>query len=122
MSAETSSTKLSSQIIEEYLVKAEEILDHPFEHKNDGDEASEIISKFLWVGNRKDAQKKAKLKKLGITHVLNCAANQIINIDYKDLNIITYKINASDSETYDLIGLHATESIQFINKGNGERQ
>ncbi|XP_019721473.1 dual specificity phosphatase DUPD1-like [Hippocampus comes] len=61
----------------------------------------------VYIGDEQTAKDKLKLKKLGITHVLNAAEGTWNNVDtgagyYSDMDVVYYGIVASDTPTFDL--------------------
>lgn len=110
------SQPITNEQIDEYLRLADEILDHDFGPIDplNSDTMSEIIRSFLWLGNRKDANRINRLLNVGITHVLNCAKQCPQNEYYAEHGIATLKVNASDDDGYDIIDLHLEECLQFI--------
>merc|ERR1712228_97363 len=73
---------------------------------------SEIIPKFLWVGNDSDSQNIALLKQLKISHVLNCAGLDIQTKYPSDIKQCI--INAEDEPDFNIIDSYLDECFEFI--------
>eukprot|EP01084_Bolivina_argentea_P197110 337837_1 len=65
----TPSKTLSDIIVDPKCIKKRS---HSFIDKN-GNKPSMIITDWMWLGNRMSAENKTYLKKIGITHILNCS-------------------------------------------------
>ncbi|XP_077359400.1 dual specificity phosphatase 29-like [Festucalex cinctus] len=72
----------------------------------------------VYIGDEATAKDKMKLKKLGITHVLNAAEGTWNNVDtgagyYDDMGVVYHGVVASDTPTFDL-SQHFFTAAHFI--------
>lgn len=75
---------------------------------------------LYWFLCRETARDKYKIKKLGITHILNAAEGTWNNVDtgpgyYGDMDIVYYGVVAEDIATFDL-SQYFFSAAQFIEK------
>lgn len=80
----------------------------------------------VYIGDEETAKDKYKLKKLGITHILNAAEGTWNNVDtgagyYSDMDIVYYGVVAEDTTTFDLSQYFYSASA-FIEKTLSEPQ
>jgi len=78
------------------------------------------LLKFLYLGGQRHAESLRLLRKLGIDHVLNCAAFRGPNDDphkspYEGLDVDYHEFSAEDHEFYD-ISIHFADAFAYINK------
>ncbi|XP_024913859.1 dual specificity phosphatase DUPD1-like [Cynoglossus semilaevis] len=74
----------------------------------------------VYIGDEETARDKYKIKKLGITHILNAAEGTWNNVDtgpgyYGDMDIVYYGVVAEDIATFDL-SQYFFSGAQFIEK------
>ncbi|TKS89696.1 Dual specificity phosphatase DUPD1 [Collichthys lucidus] len=72
----------------------------------------------VYIGDEETAKDKYKLKKLGITHILNAAEGTWNNVDtgagyYSDMDVVYYGVVAEDVATFDL-SQYFFSAAQFI--------
>ena len=74
------------------------------------------ITDWLYLSNHRSACDIAKLKALGITHVLNVAGPEARGpVESYQVEGITYKeVDAEDEEGYDMLGKHLDECQSFV--------
>ena len=108
----------TTAIEEFYLSKMRSIIYQKLTDAVDRPSPTKILD-YLYIGSYWDANNPQYLQRLGITHVLNCTANQS-NPDrcpyHADTGILWYEgLPAIDKETYDILQ-HVDAANTFINK------
>lgn len=74
------------------------------------------LSAYLLLGNCKSASDLARLRELGVTHVLNVAGPAASNpsVDYAGAGIVHRSIDAEDDEQYPILARHLGEARGFV--------
>ena len=82
-------------------------------------EPHQLLS-HVYIGSQSNAENLRLLRRLGITHVLNCAGfkgprKQLERSPYEGLNIDYYEFKAEDYDTYDIVR-HFHEAFSFLDR------
>ena len=80
--------------------------------------ASEITP-FLYIGCKRDAESLQTLRRVGITHILNCTKSCVANCfeGRADINIVYKRIAINDYRSEDILS-HMEEAVDFIEEAS----
>ncbi len=98
-----------------YMRKIEDIILKNGHDLNDYPSSPTKLLDHLYIGNYNDAGNVDYLRRLGITHVLNCAGIRTLHSPYPpETGIVGYlQFHADDNESYDMLQ-HYTRAKAFI--------
>eukprot|EP01083_Nonionella_stella_P144915 453225_1 len=85
--------------------------------------ASMIIPKFLFLGDRSSAIDLEHLKKRNISYLLNCAGPKCTEYVVYDPNLFTvHMFSAKDNSTCQILNDHLNDAIQFIEEAKQNKK
>ena len=84
--------------------------------------ATIIIPKFLFLGDRSSANDVDNLKKTNITYILNCAGKKCTEFTEYDDTFTIHVIEAIDNMKCEILKKYLIESIEFIEKAKKNKK
>ena len=80
---------------------------------------SEVMKNFLYVGGESIASNREVLKEMGVTHVVNCAADVCRNLFPNDFTYLTYYLKDSKTENIECLFYEVIRFIDQVAAKNG---
>jgi dual specificity MAP kinase phosphatase len=88
-----------------------------------GRDSSEIIEKFMWLGDASNAMDTDQLTSQGITGVVNCAARDTLTTrEYYPTEWKYSEYDASDDPDYNILDEHLDDFVKFMDECRGEKR